>query len=153
MALHERNEQCAEDFKENKEEHKETNAKFDKIFMDKLPEIKNCIKDTGARCHESREKGDKDLDKRKLNAKYFYVILGVLLAVVMGSVKYTYTQAQVNAEAHSEMPRVEDIKDVEAAVDENAHEIQRVSNAQIRITTVLDRLDTNVQKLVDATEK
>ena len=88
-------------------------TKLDKIFEDKLPALSNCIKDMGLRCHTKREEGDKelgkkidketgDLDRRKLNAKYFYVIIGVLLSVVMGSVYYTHGEAQSNAEAHSE---------------------------------------------------
>ena len=126
-------------------------TKLDKIFEDKLPALSNCIKEMGSRCHDKREAGDKDLDKRKLNARYFYVIIGALIGISLFSLRYTYSEAQTNAEAHGEYTTTAEVEDhIDEKVDPLKEKIGSMQLEQKEQSIKLIEIEIGINNVLNA---
>ena len=148
MPEHERNKSCDEEFKRHDREFETYRGKFDKIFEDRLPHMQNCIKESATRCHERID----DIEIRKVNMRMFQwitaTVISLVIAMVVGSVRYTYSQA--DAYANITQKAVEELKivDKEAQMDR-----KRISDAQIKVVTTLENINKNIEKILKKIEK
>ena len=118
--------------------HSDHSKKLDNIYMERFPCLEKKREEGDARCHAEREKGDKELERNKLNAKVFYVLLSAFLLIVGFGIKYTYSTGQ----EHTKLADKQKVQAIEQKVD-------MIREQQIQVVTTLSVMTETLKEIKD----